>query len=62
MFSSCNSSLLDTPYKAGKFVHYVKNYHSTLLMLVTCENILMGKKECLRGKQDRFNGYRETTG
>ena len=29
----------DAPYKAGMFSHHTKSYHSSLLMLVTCENI-----------------------
>ena len=50
----------DAPFKAGLYAHYMKNYNGSLLTLVTCENILMGREECLRRKRDRFNGYRDT--
>ena len=46
----------DASFKASMYVHYMKNYHVSLLTLVTCENILMGREERLRRKQDKFNG------
>ena len=47
-------------FKASTYIHYMKNYHSSLLTLVTCENILMDTEEHLKRKQDRFNGWRDT--
>ena len=44
-----------TPYKAGMYVHYMKNNYS-LLTLVLSENILMDREERLRRNGDRFNG------
>ena len=32
----------------SSYVHYIKNYHGSLLTLVTRENILMGREERLR--------------
>ena len=40
------------------YVHCMKNYHGSLLTLVTHENILMDRdrEEDLRRKQDKSNG------
>ena len=35
----------DTPYKAGTYVHYTKNYQNSLLTLVTCEDILVDREK-----------------
>ena len=52
----------DTPYKASMYVHHMNNYHSSLLILVTCKNIIivMDSEEHLRRRRDGFNGQRGT--
>ena len=40
---------------AGMYIHYMKNYYSSLLTLVTYEIILMDREEDLRNKQDRWS-------
>ena len=42
--------ITDTPYKAGTYVHYTKNYHGSLLTLLTRENFLMDREELLKRK------------
>ena len=39
------SGLTNVPYKTVTYVHDTKNYLGNLLILVTCENILIERKE-----------------
>ena len=44
----------DAPFKAGMCIDYTKNYHGSLLTLVTHENTQVDREECLKRKQDRL--------
>ena len=46
----------DAPFKSGTCVDYTKNYHGSLLSLVTRENTRVDREERLKRKQDKFNG------